>query len=65
MALKIGSDQSVEYLRMQDEVAIVGMTGCGGKVLSGTAANLALELLLEDFPGVRGGLVQEGGPGGW
>ena len=39
---------------------MVGMTGCGGKVLSGTAANLA-RALAEDFPGVRGGSVQEGG----
>ena len=44
MAVKSSSDQSVEYLRMQlskREVAMVRMTGCGGKVLSGRAAILA------------------------
>ena len=44
MAVKSSSDQSVEYLRMQlgwSEVAMVRMTGCGGKVLPGIAANLA------------------------
>ena len=58
MALKSSSDRSVEYLR--SEVAMVGMTGCGGKVLSGTAANLA-RALAGGFSRRKRGV----GAGGW